>query len=54
MRSMRRHLAFGASLALLSGISYSLVSAQVPQADAALVIEGATLIDGNGGAPLVL
>ena len=42
----------GLSLVLFSGVSYALLSAQAQQPDAALVIEGATLIDGNGGAPL--
>jgi len=50
--SSRYRSAIGLSLALFSGISYALLPAQAQQPDAALVIEGATLIDGNGGAPL--
>ena len=52
MSSSRYRSAIGLSLALFSGISYALLPAQAQQPDAALVIEGATLIDGNGGAPL--
>ena len=45
-------LALGVSLFLFSGLTQCLVSAQAPQPEPVLVLEGATLIDGNGGAPL--
>src|SRR3990172_6778011 len=44
-------LALGLSLVLLFGVYHRLPSAQAQQ-PAALVIEGGTLIDGNGGAPI--
>lgn len=45
-------LALGVSLVLFSGLAPFLVSAQATQSEPVLVVEGATLIDGNGGAPL--
>jgi len=45
-------LALGVSLFLFAGLTPYLVSAQAPQPEPLLVIEGATLIDGNGGVPL--
>jgi len=47
-----RRLARSVSLVVFTGVSSSLVFAQAPQVEPVLVIEGATLIDGNGGAPL--
>lgn len=52
MSSRRCRLAAGVTLALCFGICHGLVAAQAPQPETVLVIEGATLIDGNGGAPL--
>lgn len=52
MSSFRRIAASGALLVLLSGVGDRLASAQAPPPEAVLVIEGGTLIDGNGGAPL--
>ena len=52
MRSSRRYLALGVSMLAASLISYGLVIAQAPAPDAVLVIEGGTLIDGNGGPPV--
>ena len=45
-------LALGVSLFLFAGLTPYLGSAQAPQPEPVLVIEGATLIDGNGGGPL--
>ena len=52
MSSRRCRLAAGVTLALCFGICHGPVAAQAPQPETVLVIEGATLIDGNGGAPL--
>ncbi len=46
-----RYFALGVSLAALVSAFYGVPSAQVQQPNA-LVIEGGTLIDGNGGAPV--
>ncbi len=51
MSSFRR-IASGALVVLLCAAGYGLVSAQAPEPETALVIEGGTLIDGNGGAPV--
>ncbi len=51
MSSFRR-IAPGALVVLLCVAGYGLVSAQAPEPDVVLVIEGGTLIDGNGGAPV--
>ena len=51
MSSFRRIVA-GALLVQLCAAGDGLVSAQAPAAEAVLVIEGGTLIDGNGGAPV--
>ena len=45
-------LALGVSLLLFAGLTPHLVRAQAPRPEPVLVIEGATLIDGNGGPPL--
>ncbi len=45
-------LALGVSLFLFAGLTQYLVSAQATQPEAVLVLEGATLIDGNGGVPM--
>ena len=47
----RTRLALGLCLVLLVGVSHGLLPAQAQQ-PGALVIEGGTLIDGNGGAPI--
>jgi imidazolonepropionase-like amidohydrolase len=52
MRSSRRYLALGAFILVAALIRYGLVIAQAPEPEAVLVIEGGTLIDGNGGAPV--
>jgi len=52
MRKSRYYLlALGLSLVFLFGVCHRLPSAQAQQ-PAAMVIEGGTLIDGNGGAPV--
>jgi hypothetical protein len=45
-------LGLGPALILFCGLASYLVSAQAPQSEPVLVVEGATLIDGNGGAPV--
>jgi hypothetical protein len=39
-------------LLILCTVMWSVVFAQTPPAEPVLVVEGGTLIDGNGGAPL--
>lgn len=51
MSPSRHYASLGVCLVLLAGVHCGLSSAQAQQ-PAALVIEGGTLIDGNGGAPL--
>ena len=45
-------LGLGPRLILFCGLASYLLSAQAPQPEPALVVEGATLIDGNGGTPV--
>ena len=53
MTSLRHQSLLGLCLVLLLSVCISLPTAQTQQPAPALVIEGGTLIDGNGGAPLV-